>query len=218
MKPVYIILLLSMVFLCTGCGEPKAHEPAHSEEKQFDQQAMRQQIHQLIKSNGQKAYEFALEIRNGQQISHYKGKQVGENWVITDARGKKVMERKDKKVWAYHLKNKEEMTLRQAGLVSPRDHLFFLKKVLGKVEYIQKSKNYGQMKAKVTVDPDKFAEQFRQRLNIEANIPSFPVYEEINIYYELVYSDSQDKKLQQIILNMPGQEETPQTLVYTLKM
>lgn len=218
MKPVYWIFLLSIVFLCVGCTEPKAHEPTSAEKKQQEQQMMQQQIYELLKNGGQKEYEFALQIKTDQQTVQYEGKQAGENWVITDAKGKKVMERKDKKVWAYHLENKEEMTVKQAGLVSPKDHLIFLKKVLGKVEYIQKWKSPTQKKAKVIVDPYKLSDQFKTRLNTESNASLFPVYEDFHIYYELIYSDSPEKQLEQIILNMSDQGKETHTLIYTLEM
>lgn len=217
MKPVYRIFLLSMVFLCAGCTEPKVHEPTSAEKKQQEQQMMQQQIHELLKNGGQKEYEFALQIRTDQETVQFEGKQAGENWVITDAKGKKVMERKNEKVWAYHLENKEEMTVNQAGLVSPKDHLFFLKKVLGKVEYIQKWKSSTQKKAKITVDPYKLSDQFKTRLNT-SNAALFPVYEDFDIYYELIYSDSPDKQLKQIILNMSDEGKAAQTLIYTLEM
>ncbi len=214
MKPVCLFFLLSMFFLCAGCSEPKANEPTSAEKKQ---QQMMQQIHELLKNNEQKEYGFALKIKGDQQTVCYQGKQIGEDWVITNAKGKKVMERKNEKVWAYHLENKEEMTVKQAGLVSPKDHLFFLKKVFGKME-IQKLKSSKQIKAIVTVDPYKFFDQFNQRLNAESNAQLFSVDEDFHIYYELIYSDSSDNNLKQIILNMPGQGKTSQTLIYTLEL
>ncbi|MGA8942478.1 MAG: hypothetical protein WB502_07135 [Thermoactinomyces sp.] len=180
---------------------------------------MQQQIHELLRDGSQKEYKFALKISTDKNsVRYYQGKQDGENWVISDTSGKKVMERKDKKVWAYHSGNKEEMTVNQAGLVSPKDHLLFLQKVLGKVEFIRKMESPVQKKARVTVDPHKFSEQFRKRLNINSNTSPLPVYKDYHIYYELIYLESPNKQLKQIILNMPEQGEASHSLIYTLEI
>lgn len=210
MKPIYCMLLLSLLWLCAGC-EPEANKPSPDEIKQAEQNQLRQELQQLITRAEQKAnHSFRLDIQNPKQKEQYKGKQNGENWVILDRQDNKVMERKEEKVWAYHSGKKEEMTAEQAGLVSFKDHLQFLSQVYGEIEKDEKQK-----KLKVAVDSSKLAQNFKQRFNGEAEQVLFPIYEEMEIYYELVYTDP-EKDLKQMILHMHEKDQAKQTLTYQI--
>lgn len=211
MKPIYCVLLLSLVWLCFGC-EPKANEPSPGEIKQAEQNQLQQELQQLISRAEQKAnHSFHLQIQNSKQKEQYKGKQNGQNWVILDQQDNKVMERKNEKVWAYHSGKKEEMTYEQAGLVSFKDHLRFLSRVYGEIE-----KNESEKRMKISVDSAKLIENFKQRVNGENEQMLFPIYEEMEIYYELVYTKP-TMDLKQMILHVHDKNQTKQTLTYQIE-
>ncbi|MBH8582376.1 hypothetical protein [Thermoactinomyces sp. CICC 10735] len=211
MKPVCCIMLFSLLWFCSGCGT-EANKPSPAEIKRAEQSRLQQELQHLIHRAEQKNnYAFRLQIQNPKQKEEYKGKQNGENCVILDAQGNKVMERKKDKVWAFHSGKKEEMTQEQAGLVSLKDHLRFIGQVYGEIE-----KNPDAKWMKVSVDSAKLTRNFKQRVNAESEQVLFPVYEEMEIYYELIYTEPQ-MDLKQMVLHVHDKNQAKQTLIYEIE-
>jgi hypothetical protein len=211
MKPFCCILLFSLLWFCSGCGT-EANKPSPAEIKRAEQSRLQQELQHLIhRAEQKKHYAFCLQIQNSKQKEEYKGMQNGENWVILDTQEHKVMERKKEKVWAYHSGKKEEMTPEQAGLVSLKDHLRFIGQVYGEIE-----KNPDAKRMKVSVDSAKLTRNFKQRVNDGAEQVLFPVYEEMEIYYELIYTGPQ-MDLKRMILHVHDKKQAKQTLTYEIE-
>jgi hypothetical protein len=191
-----------------------ADQPTVKEKKVLAQEKLAQTARQVIQGwLKKKEYPFQLEIMSGKR--RFTGKQVADNWSLKDAVSHKlVMRRNGEHIYAYHDNRTELMTVKQAGLVSPRDHLSFVLSVAGKfrkgpVEWVD-----GQRVDVIEVDIDngKLLDKLKQALFSNEAV-QLPV--NMAVTYKLAVQDSRRLTRVTLIIREPDRGQVQQ-LTYQL--
>lgn len=201
--------------LLVACqASPFAVHPTVREKERAEQAKLAQQVRHLIILQLQKR-EYSFQMMAPPSKRCFRGSQVGEDWTIKECPSRKlVMQRKEKRVHVYHDSKTEVLTLRQAGLVSPRDHLSFVLE-MAKSYRIGPSIQVNHQPAdviEVDIDEKRLLDKIKQTLFLEDTV-AMP--DKIKVGYKLAIA--KPNKLVQLTLLIQSQDrDHVQQLTYDL--
>ncbi|TCW41534.1 hypothetical protein [Laceyella sacchari] len=191
-----------------------ADQPTVKEKKVLAQEKLAQTARQVIQGwLKKKEYSFQLELMSGKR--RFTGKQVADNWSLKDAASQKlVMRRNGEHIYAYHDSGTEMMTVKQAGLVSPRDHLSFVLSVAGKFRQGTAEWVNGRRVDVIEVDIDngKLLDKLKQALFSNETV-RLPV--NMAVTYKLAVQDARQLTKVTLIIREPDRGQVQQ-LTYQL--
>jgi hypothetical protein len=202
----WLLSLFTFIFLGACSGTYLEHS-VHSGHQ--DQQMM-EAINRKLKES---AYSYRLTVKQSGQVQIFTGKQQGENWVIHEPKQKLEMERKGDRIWIHFAGKQEEMSTKQAGLVSPRDHLLLIKEIAKAFHPLKAENNYRRYR--VEIDQHKWLQKLKQRLYTKEETPLFDLSEKMRVDYQLLFSEN-GTKLKRVTLTIEGYDpDREQVLTYS---
>lgn len=192
----WVLSLLLFIFLgvCSGDYLDHTGRSDHQAVQEREDQRVISAINRKLKES---AYSYRLTVKQSGQVRAFTGQQQGENWMIQESEKKLKMERKGNHILIHVAGKEEEMTAKQAGVISPRDHLQLIKEI---------AKSYHPVNGgafNVEIDQHKWLEKLKERLYLEEETPLFALSEKMQVNYRLLLAQN-GTKLKKITLTIKG--------------
>jgi hypothetical protein len=210
-----LVALFGFIFLIS-CPGFSMHSPPPPKPKAEQSQLKQIALEMIQQKLTEKDYVYQLTIQQQNRISLFSGKQSGLDWMIEDPKQKIKMERKGEQIFADYAGKKEEMTVKQAGLVSPKDHLAWIKEMAESFQPLADTSVNGEpvKQIEVKIDKSKLVGQLRQRVNARKDSPFFLLHTKMEIFYRLAYSAKNHKLLRMTLVILPENPVQKQELTY----
>ncbi|MBA4495145.1 hypothetical protein ACFO25_10145 [Paenactinomyces guangxiensis] len=156
----------------------------------------------------QSSYPFKVRVKKDGKVSELEGRQFYEDWSLQNRHTNQIrLEKKNRQVFIYYSNQKETLSLTQAGLVSPRDHLILIRDMAQNIRELSAIRVHGKkaVLAEVKINEEKLAQRLKGRISSPHELNAFSgISNKVKVIYLLSYIPASKELLRlRVKINSP---------------
>jgi hypothetical protein len=211
-------MVLLMLLLPAACSPLHASAPMPQGGTVIRDSQLRELVQNAVVRQ-QKCYPFTLQIP-GSHLPILKGSQMGTNWMLRDESGNTMLKRDGSQISSHIGKHDEVMTVEQAGVISPEDHLNLIREMAGSIRKLgERGEGAGRLwEVEVTIDPARLEKRILSRFTKqESKGIGFHIGQQMDVRYRLfVYPQTHELKRMALEIGALG-HSTQTVLIYDFR-
>lgn len=193
--------LFALIFLLLGCSVHTESSPTGTVS---DQTSLRENLNQIVKRQlDRKPLSFSIILEDHSDY-RFVGEQKGADWTLKSEGTDEPIEltKKGDQIELVQSENREKLSPRQLGLISPRDHLILLQEAAGRIKPIPAPEE-GIEGMEIVLDKGKIGQIVEQQMGSQdtAREIALNASRKIQVRYHLWYR-TRDRELTRMEIHL----------------